>query len=88
MVFRKALHIDIRLSSVSLFLFCELQIKVESEGQVLFDHEFTKLFKKLEGKFIFMFFNPQLEELKQFSTTSFVGCIKRDFQTASVCVPC
>ena len=88
MLFGKALHIDIRLSSVLLFLFCELQIKVESEGQVLFDHEFTKLFKKLEGKFNFVFFNPQLEELKQFSTTSFVGCINRYFQTASVCVPC
>ncbi|KAK2560279.1 General vesicular transport factor p115 [Acropora cervicornis] len=59
------------------------EIKVESEGQVLFDHEFTKLFKKLEGKFNFVFFNPQLEELKQFSTTSFVGCINRYFQTAS-----
>lgn len=86
MLFGKALHVDIRLSSVLLFLFCELQIKVESEGQVLFDHEFTKLFKKLEGKFDFVFFNPQLEELKQFSTF-FVGCINRDFQTASVCLP-
>ena len=28
---------------------CLPQIKVESEKHVLFDHEFTKLFKKLEG---------------------------------------
>ena len=54
MVLRKASCIDIRLSSV-LSLLYQLQIKVESEGQVLFDHEFTKLFKKLEGKFIFIF---------------------------------
>lgn len=88
MVLRKSSRTDICLSSVLLFLLCELQIKVESEGQVLFDHEFTKLFKKLEGKFNFVFFNPQLEELKQSSTTSFVGCVSRYFQTASVCVPC
>ena len=87
MVLRKSSRTDICLSSVLLFLLCELQIKVESEGQVLFDHEFTKLFKKLEGKFIFVFFNLQLEELKQFSTL-FVGCINRYFQTASVCLPC
>ena len=33
--------------------FISPQIKVESEKHVLFDHEFTKLFKKLEGSLVY-----------------------------------
>ena len=39
----------ILLIEVTTEWFCLPQIKVESEKHVLFDHEFTKLFKKLEG---------------------------------------
>ena len=37
------------LIEVMIEWLCLPQIKVESEKHVLFDHEFTKLFKKLEG---------------------------------------